>query len=311
MTIISRRRGVASVVVVLCGYLLVFVPQIYALDALPLDPSSCHPSALVTADNDIRLEGDDRPSGKPVAIPAAVADQLRAAARGLLARAGRERTEGLTCRDLFPGTYRISEPGHHQLFVARIYVEYAWGFYHLILYDPATGAVTEHPPRIWASWTDEFGAKDELIRPPFVSASDLFQDHHPQVVFEERAHNGNMWNAVIYHYFAVRPNLTLTRVLAREARSLGISRRDGLFVRELTQLSPSRLRLDTLNVSGPRSSKRTELGYVLLESPGPDRPFRVVERHPKDPQKFDCLVTCMGDPPSDDVFLREGNTFYY
>jgi hypothetical protein len=150
--------------------------------------------------------------------------------------------------------------------------------------------------------------KDELMKPPFVSSADLFQNHRPLIVFEERVHNGNMYNAVIYHYFAVGPNLSLTRVLARETRLLALNPQDGLFVRELTQLSPSRLRLDTLNVAHDGSSKRTDLGYVLLESSGPDAPFRVVERHAKAPRKFDCLVTCMDEPPSDDVFLREGTT---
>jgi hypothetical protein len=57
------------------------------------------------------------------------------------------------------------------------------------------------------------------------------------------------------------------------------------------------------------ATTREEVGYVLLQSRGPDTPFRVVERHTRDSEKFDCLVTCMDELPGDDVFLREGNTF--
>jgi hypothetical protein len=300
-----------TLIAFICGFLFVCAPPAFSVET-PFDVSSCQLKALATADNDLRLDRDDRLPGKAVLMPAPVVSQVRAAAKGLLARARPGTVEEVTCKRLFRNTYRISEPEHRQLFVSRIYVAYGSGFFYLILYDPVTGAVTEHPPHIWAPWTDEFGVRDELVKTPFVSSSDLFQNHQPQIVFEERVHNGTMYNAVIYHYFDIGPKLSMTRVFARETRLLALNPYDGIFVRELRRLSPSHLRLDTLKVGDSRASTTpAELGYVLLESPGPGAPFRVMQRHPRDPRKFDCLVTCMDGPPSDDVFLREGNPFYY
>jgi hypothetical protein len=284
---------------------------ILADDLAPPNPSICHPQALVTADNDIRLNDDVRPSGKTAAVPSPVMDKLQAAARQLIAQVEPGTADGVTCKDLFPDIYRISVPKHRALFVADIYVGRGVSFFYLILSDPATGAVTRDPPRIGAKWPQSFGAKDPLVKKPFVSSADLFQNHHPQIVFEERVHNGTAYNAVIYHYFDVGPNLALTQVLARETRVWDDTRNETLD-RKLTQLSSTRLRLDTFAVSSDDSAQRKELGYVILESLGTGAPFRVTQRHPKDRHLKTGLVSYMsGSPDEDDDFLREGYTDYY
>jgi len=123
-------------------------------------------------------------------------------------------------------------------------------------------------------------------------------------------HNGNMYNGVIYHYFDVGPNLALKRVLARETRVLAIDSPDKMFERELTQLSPTHLRLDTFAVSSDHLAERKELGYVILESRGPGVPFHVAQRHPKGAHPESGFVTDMDVPPgtTDDDFLREGES---
>jgi hypothetical protein len=92
---------------------------------------------------------------------------------------------------------------------------------------------------------------------------------------------------------------------------LALQPEGAIYVRELTPLTPNRLRLDTFELPNPHSGERTEMGYVILASSGPGVPFHVAQRHAKDPKSFDCLVTCQDEPPADDVFLREGNTFHY
>jgi hypothetical protein len=308
----SLLVGPWQVIAAVAGlWLLACAARAYAVDNPPPDPSRCHPKALATEDNDIRIAGDDRPSGKPVPMPLPVVQQIRNEAKAVLARVPAGTADDLTCKDLLPDTYRISEQQGRQLFVAHVYVGLDIGYFCFILYDPATGKVTQHPPEMSAKWTEGFGAKDELMKPPFVSTADLFRNRQPQIVFEERVHNGDVYNAVIYHYFAVGPDLSLIRILALETRLLALDPNDGLFVRELTHVSDFRLRLDTFKVDKKGSSKRTELGYVLLGSSSPDTPFHVLERHPVDPKKFDCLVTCMDESPGEDAFLRKGNTFYY
>ncbi len=238
-------------------------------------------------------------------------DKLQATASQLIAQVEPGTADGVTCKDLFPDVYQISFSERRELFVADIYVGHGVSFFYLILYDPATGAVTRDPSRIGAKWPQSFGAKDSLVKKPFVSSADLFQNHHPQIVFEERVHNGTAYNAVIYHYFDVGPNLALTRVLALETRVWDDPRNE-MLDRRLTQLSPTRLRLDTFAVSSDDSAQRKDLGYVILESRGPGAPFRVAQRHPKDPHLKTRLLSYMtGSPDEDDDFLREGYTDYY
>jgi hypothetical protein len=275
------------------------------------NPSKCRPQALVTADNDMRLNGDDRPPGKPAAIPTVVITRLQNAANRLISQFPPGTTEGLACNDLSPQTYRISLPDGRHLFIAEIYVGLGIGYFYLIVHDPRTGTATINPPRIAATSSQDFGAGDPLIKKPLVSFTDLFGNHHPQIVLEERVHNGTMYNAVIYHYFDVGPDLALTRVLARETRLMALEPEGAIYIRELTHLSPTRLRMDTFELPGPHSAQRKEMGYAILESSGPGVPFHVAQRFPKDPKSFDCLVTCQVEPPADDVFLREGNTFRY
>ena len=86
---------------------------------------------------------------------------------------------------------------------------------------------------------------------------------------------------------------------------------EGIYVRKLTSLSPGRLKLEMFYVPDADAMKREEIGYAILESPGPNSPFHVAERKLNNPKYLHCLITCMDMPPTDDVFLREGNTFYY
>lgn len=231
-------------------------------------------------------------------------DELHAAATKLISQVPHG-ADGFTCKDLFPDVYRISVSARHELFVAEIAVD-GGSLYYLILYDPATGAVTHDPPSVDARWTENFGAKDPLLKKPFVSSADLFQNHHPQIVIEERLHNGPGVNGVAYHYFDIGPNLALTRVLTLEARMMAYDPPERMFERELTQLSPTRLRLDTFAVpcddsahgkflGCDDSAHRKELGYAILESDGANAPFHVMEQHPKDGHLKSGLVTGMGD----------------
>jgi hypothetical protein len=211
---------------------------------------------------------------------------------------------------LFPHTYRISAPQHRELYVAEVTSVMGIDYFYLVLYDPPTGTVTQNPPRIWAKWTQGCGAKDPLLKTPYVSFADLFNNHHDQIVFEERVHNGTMYNAVVYRYFDVGTDLALTPILVRETRLLALEG-DGLFVRDLTQLSDTRLRLETSATSLKDLASRKEQGYVILESSDSNTPLHVAESHLDNPHGFDCLVTCDFNSKGDDVSLSGGNAFRY
>ena len=109
------------------------------------------------------------------------------------------------------------------------------------------------------------------------------------------------------------PRLELTRVLVLETRVLTPTDEpdDALYVRKLTRLAPLRLRLDLIATFEDGVTEHRKIGFVILESGGSGLPFRVVERHAEDFRYLDALVTLSWDLPGDDVFLREGYTFYY
>lgn len=281
----------------------------YALNDSPPNIASCQPAAVATDDNDMRLSDDDRPPGKSVPIPPAVVRRLRIAAAQFLAKVPPGTADGMTCKDIFPDVFMIAEPQRRELFVAEISLGMGGDFFYLVLHDLDTNAVTGRPPRIGARSMQSFGIKDSLMKKPLLSTADLFQNHHPQIVFEERVHNGTMYNAVVYHYFDIQPDLAMTRVLALETRVLALDPRQGIFVREIKQLSPTRIRMDTF---ADANGKRRAQGYVILESAGRGKPFHVVERHPIDPRDDKSLVTFTAQSPkADDDFLRESYTFYY
>ena len=283
----------------------------------PIDPSKCQPQARVTPDNDMRIERDIRSDGKLEDVPASVLTQIRTLATDALAHVNEEDRAYLDCKFVIPNPFRINIAGGLQLFIAEVSLGGALGgsFFHFILYDPTTGRVTANPPAVGSKWPQLFGAFDPLVYTPFVSSADLFGNHRPQIVFEERVHNGTVYNGVVYHYFDVGPNLELTRVLALETRVLPLDPRKGLLVRELTQLEPGHLRITMFEQSNRPDAQRKELGFVNLQSDGPGIPFRVVDQHVEDRDYDKALVTFMGsseDPRvSDDSFLRDGYTGYY
>jgi hypothetical protein len=178
----SRWGGLLTASATAIFVLAFHSPQLYATGAPPFDPASCHLSGLATPDNDIRIYGDDRLPRRPVPIPSAVSDKFRKVARRIFAQAPPEQKEGANCENVFPGAYRITLAHKRLLFVAKIYVDY-FQYFVLIVYDPATAAMTRNPLQIRADWMESFGAKDDLMKTPFVSSADLYQNRQPQILF--------------------------------------------------------------------------------------------------------------------------------
>jgi hypothetical protein len=279
--------------------------------AARIDGSSCTPAGFVTADNDIRLDNDRRPAGKPIALPTAVSNKVRAIMVKTLA-GDPELGDGLTCDALEESVYRVAGVGRPDLYVASVALPVGPSFFFLLLYDPASGALTESPPRIGSKWPQLFGAQDPLVRIPLVSQTDLFHDGHHQIVFEERVHNGTVYNAVIYHYFDIGPQLKLTRILARETRVLGLIDGNIEYTREFRPLSGDQLRLELYETTPKRNKHPKLLGYSILKRAGPECVFQVSERHPAPGVAANAaLVTDCDSSGSDDIVLRDGCDFYY
>jgi len=261
----------------------------------------------------MRLDDDRRASGKTAEIPSAVLNKIRALGAHALRQIEAPDPYPGECEDLYGKIFRISAAPSLYLYAAEISPVSPIKLLFLILFDPATGALTTDPPKVDVKSTQMFGWKDPLLHQPLISFADLLHNRRRQIVVEQRVHNGTMYNAVVYNYFEIGSDLSLTRILAFEQRAYAIGAREEQIVRTLERAGPNRLRLASLMKPDGAPHRQQDLGYVILESPGPGLPFQVKERHPKSKESDTILVTysdAVGSS-SDDTFLREGYTFHY
>ena len=269
---------------------------------------------IVRRDNDIAFRRDS--SDQVLAAPEPVAVRIRALVAAEGAEELRRGSSIASLRSWFGPTYRIRMPDHRYLFIFRIRLyEGEMPADCLIVFDTASGAVTQNPFLINAVWTENFWTwessvwpgRDPLLKPPFVAFDDVNQDGRQEIVYEQRVHNGTDYNAVIYHYLDVGPDLALHRVLAHEARVVdeGTFPEEGLITRTIRKTQPNELLLETVR-EGPTSHPKSgeKLGDVLLRSDGPDRPFHVVKRRAVDPKYDSWLVSFASN--DDDTSLRDG-----
>lgn len=276
--------------------------------------TSCKPTAISTPDNDIRLDQDNRSRGQRVDVPAQVLGKLSAVGAEMLRHRDAPEPYPGQCDDLYPALFRISVPGGLYLYAAELSPNSATRLMVLILFNPATKALTKAAPKVDVKSTEMFGWKDPLLEKPLISFADLPGNHRRQIVVEERVHNGTMYNGIVYNYFDVGSDLSLTRVLAFEKRvlAIGIDERR-MIVRELQTAGSNQLRLESSMQAQDNPKDRRELGYVILERPDPGAPFRVRQRHPKSTDSDSILVTYSPEeaPADDNAFLRNGYTFHY
>lgn len=301
------------VAVLVCGYRFCRAKPVLAADSADTVAAACHLTATITADNDMRLDDDRRASGKTAEIPSAVLSKIRALGTQALRQIEAPDPYPGECEDLYGKIFRISAAPGLYLYAAEISPVSPIKLLFLILFAPATGALTKDPPKIDVKSTQMFGWKDPLLHPPLISFAELLHNRRRQIVVEQRVHNGTMYNAVVYNYFEIGSDLSLTRILAFEQRAYAIGAREGLIVRTLERAGPNRLRLASVLKLDAPPHRQQDLGFAILESSGPGVPFEVKQRHPNSGGSAAILVTYSGELGSsnDDAFLREGYTFHY
>jgi len=269
--------------------------------------------AIAAEDNDFSTVAD--PSGQLLPVPKPVARQIHALVTDAYRRWNCTPKEQCftPIRDFYGPIFRIVTPRHRYLYVFKRVAPLGASFYFLLLYDPATQRVTQQPRAIFGKWME--GGLDSLMQKPLVSFDDLDQDGAPEIVVEERVHNGTIYNAVVYHYYHVSADLSLLPVLALETNAIDLlkEKENGLVVRQITKLDPGHLRLDTFSEVREPTKLREKLGEVCLKSDGPGEPFQVQEHRFFDQRYSGGLVTLSGDTTDADenTFLRDGYTFYY
>lgn len=270
----------------------------------PRDLHHCQLRAIHSVDNDIHFDDDHRLRARPAKLPPLVARRIldHVSAQAKLQFTIKEWAENKeTCAFIFSPVFIVTGPAGLQLYVAPRYFPLGNSVDYFFAYDPRTGAVTKSPPLIYTKW---WGPDDPLIKRPIVRMEAGSKGKPPRLIVEERTHNGNVYNAVVYRYFEIGKDMSLTQVLAVEARAYILQ--GGLTKRKATFLSPSRVRI---NVTSQPPVKWASQGTVLLERSHAGRPFRVAQRIPR--HGDNTLITYCDSAKSDDDFLRVGCDFYY
>jgi hypothetical protein len=286
---------------------------------VPKQLTRCSAPVRQGDDNDIRIRTEDRQPGHAVPMPDAVARSIDAATEWVT-RPSRDKAlwkeehqtdlSAMQCRDVYPGAHVVRLKDGLELYAVHAQ-SWVASWLLLVVYDPASGKATPKPAYVNTKWA---GSEDPLLKKPYVATADLRGDGHQQIVVEERAHNGTLYNAVVYRYFDIAPDLALTNVMALEARTVDpFSNDEAMVLRTMTTLDNRRLRIDQSYATG---KKKIAGGYAILESSGPGVPYRVVERHgvKKEASSHfrlsDGTLITMSEE-EDDGFLKEGHGLYY
>ena len=207
-----------------------------------------------------------------------------------------------SCALTFGKIFHVSGPAGLQLYVVPRYFAVMNEVDYFVMYDPHTGAVTGMPPLISTRWYGDLG-KYNFLTAPIVRLQHAHGGLPPLLIVEEQLHGGTVYNAIIYHYFEIGSDMSLTQILAVEARADFQSNNEAYTVRNATFLGANRVRLD---ISSRSTRKFGPRGSVLLERAHNGQPFHVVRRIPAGGGDEGWLVTYCESAKSDDDFLRVG-----
>jgi hypothetical protein len=261
------------------------------------------------------LDPDRTPSGAHLRLPAPVKRKVRELTHkesdGSYEDAGVESRPYLHIRDFYGPILKITTPTQYDLYVFKVICRLVDGSYYFVLFDRATGAVTEDPPMIYAKWMSGDGPAP--LRRPIVAFRDFDGDGKSELVVQERVHNGTMYNAVIYHFYKIDDKLGLHHVMGLETRLFDLYTEDdnGVITRTIRPISPTKLRLTA--VLNRDHAKPEKLGEAILERADAIAPFHITSRHAIK-KKYSWLIVGAGSAfgaKSDDDLIANGYRFYY
>jgi hypothetical protein len=265
--------------------------------------------ALALHDNDISLDQDI--SGDTVEVPGSVRRiiwNLVNKDNADWSGADSSVSRGVVAHAFDHSVFRISAPSGNFLFVLKRELRYGGSYYNFIMFNSASQAVTIDPPAIWGKWMDG-GDWGGSLEKPLVHFEGSDQDSSSELVVEERVHNGNTYNAIVYHYFRIQSDLSLKHEIALETRLVDEIHEEqgGLILRQLVKIAPDSLRLDVY-LKLPNREKE-KIGEVTLSRHKSQPCYHIMSRTCYNPEYRDILIT--GSEEADIVFLCEGYTFNY
>lgn len=119
--------------------------------------------------------------------------------------------------------YELGLSNNNSLFIYKAEM-WAGVSYYFIAYSKATKEVTVSAPEINGKWMQNDGEWHESVRrllvKPMIQFRDIDGDSRDELIVRERAHNGNMYNAVVMHYYTLDRTMQLNELLAIEERSI-------------------------------------------------------------------------------------------
>jgi hypothetical protein len=259
------------------------------------------------------LNPDNMEQGPAIGVPGAVEKRLQVIAQRALKRwrqfCGRGKECVATLDRFFGPVVRIQGPPPLELYVFKRTIPAPGGaFYYFVLFDPRTGAATPNPPSIFAKWMEL--TREGNLKRPVVTFVDFDHDGRLECVVEEVVHNGSLYNALMYHYYAIEPNLGLRHVLAIETNYLCLDFQapGARIMRTIRAISPEEIELTAVLELPARPPER--IGVVRLTRPDLESPFRVRSRQVFVERYRGLLVSGSGDT-SDNQILRDGYRVYY
>ncbi len=242
---------------------------------------------MVRADNDIDLEFDANNVVGDAPLPDVIADGIASFAKIIVDRQDWEVYAGRDCESFVPKAFRIAISPDRDLYVVMFREAYDDSL-GLLIHDKIRNVRSAH---FEVSYRP-MNVPGVIMRRPYIAFADLRGDGGKQNVIQQPAYVVTFSYSVEYHFYEIGPQMQFMHVFAYETRMSNYE--DGwetTFVREVTQ--PSKVRVKVTTKVGPKDSKRPlkEVGDVIFESRGKGDPFWIVQRHVKNRQFDNKLVT--------------------
>ncbi|MCR2835045.1 hypothetical protein [Parerythrobacter lacustris] len=268
--------------------------------------SECRIAGFATIERDIRLRIDPREPGEAIKVPEPAQEATKAAIRAALSAFPPDVAEAVGCGETLDGTYRLDDIEGRELYLTRAQFPLGRDIYVAVAYDPVSktaGAAQAFE----ADWTESFGF-DGFGKPPVFRIEQPVEDGPEMLVFAERAHNGDVYNAIVERYFEVGADHVLRQVMAVESRAAMPGTPD--YTLRSFEGGPG----GTLLVTVERGIEGGELepqgSYRLIRSK-PGEVFRVAGAKAEQGVPLAGIVTFCGTRESIEEFMQKGCAFYY
>jgi hypothetical protein len=252
-------------------------------------------TAIARADNDYAYEEPYEDEGsKHVPLPNSVREKVCGVLPEQFLSTSNETVKPKKYAEIFGPVFRVTIPGdkHRHLYVCKLYTMMAGYDFILVVHDVRTDEVTAQPAR-FSGWWMRGCLLAVPFKKPLVDFDDLNLDAKPEVVFQERVHNGTELNAIIYHYLQVEKDLSLVPIFDLETRTYHDlfyteDGRSGYVIRTIEKVKPNRITVRVTLSADPFKEGKMKLGFVELERQDASSPFEEKKQvvHVKEYEQF-------------------------